>query len=390
MNILLSTYEIPGLSGNFLRAKQIAIGLSQNGCKTTLITSSSKRKLFPIKYIFDDSISIIESPGFLPLRFRHGGIDPYDFMWRCILLMTEKADIFHAFNPKINSSIPMLLIGKIKKIPVYFDWADLWGEGGIREAKKQYSLSNISSLLETLLEKELPKHVTAVTCISKNMVKACTTNKIKSIYLPVGLAPDIAPTQKKYAYQKIKILEKQSSTVGFIYTDSPDQKFLCEIIKESYSINKNVQFLLMGPPIHSLTQSENVLFNDFVERNEIAHYLAICDFCILPFQDKKINKYRYPNKIGDYLASQKPFLSNPTGDIKELIQTYNIGWLTDENPKQFAKKISLISKDKPAIKMATDNIKKNKHLFTWKKITATLKENYLHELNLRKTKFKSV
>src|SRR5690606_31675699 len=141
--------------------------------QVTLLTSSSTPRLFPQKYTLENNLHIIESPGLLKVRFRHGGVDPYDFLWRIAILFFISADIFHAFNPKVNSALPTLLVGKLRNKPLLFDWADLWGKGGIRELKKNYFWSNISSTLEMFLEDWLPKFFDTVTCISHSMEQHC-------------------------------------------------------------------------------------------------------------------------------------------------------------------------------------------------------------------------
>lgn len=365
---------MPGLSGNYLRATQIAKGLIDNSCDVTLITSASRPRFFPKRYRLDE-LHVIESPGLLKNRFRHGGVDPYDFIWRCYLLFTLNADIFHGFNPKINSMIPTLLVGKIKNTPVFYDWADLWGEGGIRDLKKYFFLSNISSKIETFLERWLPFQVAATSCISKAMQNYCKKNHVSSVYLPVGLAPDVTVMNKKKARTELN-LDKNKTIIGFTFTDSPDSKYLVSIVKQLYKLDPTILCILMGPKLENLNSTPSVVHNSFVERKKMSIYLAACDFCFLPFKNKKINKFRYPNKIGDYLAANKPFISNKTGDIPNLINTYGVGWIAEENADNFAKCIIKIKKNKALLTEAISNIKKCKKEFTWKKLTQDLKLAY--------------
>lgn len=380
LKVLASTYEMPGLSGNYLRAKQICLGLIENNCDVSLITASSEPKLFPKIYFLtnshDSTLKIIESPGLLKKRFRHGGTDPYDFFWRCILNLLLPTDIFHAFNPKLTTVFPALIASKLKNKPVFFDWADLWGKGGIHELKKKYFLSRQSSRIETWIENWIPTRATAVTTISTAMYNQCLKKNATPFFLPVGLAQDITIIPPIKARLKLNFPQK-NTLVGFTFTDSPDSDFLCKIVEATAKIDPSIQFVLMGPPIERIQHAPNVLFNAFVARNEMSTYLAACDFCILPFKNKKINRYRYPNKIGDFLAANKPFISNKTGDIKTLIETQEIGWLTEESAQSFAEKIVEISKNKIELAEKIANIKKNKKNLTWKALTKNLKRMYL-------------
>lgn len=365
---------MPGLSGNYLRATQIAQGLIANSCNVTLLTSSTEPRFFPKKYKLG-KLQIIESPGLLRDRFRHGGVDPYDFFWRCYLLFFSSADVFHAFNPKINSSIPPILIGKMKNIPVFYDWADLWGEGGIRDLKKHFFLSNISSKIETFLEKWIPTQAQAVSCISRAMEKYCKKNNAATVYLPVGLAPDVNIVNKKLARKKLNI-NPNNTVIGFTFTDSPDSAYLVSIVKKLYKLDPEISCILMGPEIPSLKNVPSVVHNTFVKRKDMSIYLGACDFCFLPFKNKKINRFRYPNKIGDFLAANKPFISNKTGDIPFLIDNYGVGWLTSENATIFANDIVKIKNNTTNLNNAIKNIKKNKKNLTWEKLTQDLKSTY--------------
>jgi len=379
MKITLSTYETPGLSGNFLRAKQIGFGLTQNGCSVTLLTSSSSPRLLPKWYFISDQLRICESPGLLKRRFRHGGVDPYDFIWRILILLFIRTDIFHAFNPKINSAIPTLIVGTLKNKPLFFDWADLWGTGGIRELKKKFFLSSISSYIEMTLETWLPQYFDSVTCISHSMEAYWKKQKKQTVYMPVGSAPDIKPISQKIARNTLQF-PVSKTIIGFTFTDSPDIVFLEKILTLLEAHSKKIQFVLMGPSQPQFKQFSNVLFNDFVNRNQMSIYLSACDFCILPFQDKKINRFRYPNKIGDYLAANKPFLTNPTGDIEQLIDTYDIGWLINADPSDFASKIVELSKLKSEILIKKQKVITAAQEITWKNLTQDLKRSYSSSL----------
>ena len=64
--------------------------------------------------------------------------------------------------------------------------------------------------------------------------------------------------------------------------------------------------------------------------------LTCADLFLLPFADKVYNRGRWPCKIGDYLASGRPVVSNPVGEVRELMQKHEVGVLTDFTPDAFA------------------------------------------------------
>jgi hypothetical protein len=47
----------------------------------------------------------------------------------------------------------------------------------------------------------------------------------------------------------------------------------------------------------------------------------------LPYPDNPRNRGRWPNKFGDYVALQRPVLTNPTGDVGVMVEKWNLGFL---------------------------------------------------------------
>jgi glycosyltransferase involved in cell wall biosynthesis len=58
--------------------------------------------------------------------------------------------------------------------------------------------------------------------------------------------------------------------------------------------------------------------------------LAAGDLMLLPFRDSPVNRGRYPNKLGDYLAAGRPVLTNRTGDLGQLVEQERVGALAGE------------------------------------------------------------
>lgn len=375
MKVVFSTYESPGLSGNFRRAIQMAEGLAQNDCHVFLLTSASKFQLFPKKYQVG-LVTIIESAGFFPFKYRFSGFDPYDLLIRSVLCVWLRADSYHSFNPKPVSIFPCLLAAKILRRPWFFDWADLWGPGGIYEIKKQYTslFTRISMVIETWLEKLATSKADICTCISQKMVEVCKQRGGKPLYVTVGTAPDLAAMETSAARKKLGFpLTKK--IVGFVYTDSPDSIMLKKAIRllEKHEI----QFIIMGPQLFEKRKPSNVIYNSFTNRAELAPYLSACNICLVPFSDLPINEYRYPNKIGDYLACHKPFLTNPVGDMTSLIAKERIGWLAQGSAERLATEILKILSNTKDVAQKTKAAQEYAKKQTWKLLTKQLKAAYL-------------
>ncbi|HET7010224.1 MAG TPA: glycosyltransferase, partial [Anaerolineales bacterium] len=68
---------------------------------------------------------------------------------------------------------------------------------------------------------------------------------------------------------------------------------------------------------------------------ELGEILACGDLCLLPYMDRPLNRGRLPNKLADYLASGRPVVANPTGDLAELLRE-GFGIAAAETPEAMA------------------------------------------------------
>jgi len=77
----------------------------------------------------------------------------------------------------------------------------------------------------------------------------------------------------------------------------------------------------------------------YVSFGEYNRYLSSCDAFVLPYGDDRINRGRWPNRLGDYLCVCRPIITNPTGDVARLFQSYKIGVLCDFSAEAFSRTI---------------------------------------------------
>jgi glycosyltransferase involved in cell wall biosynthesis len=85
-----------------------------------------------------------------------------------------------------------------------------------------------------------------------------------------------------------------------------------------------------------------VICTGYVPYERFPTYLGCADIFLLPFPNTLYNVGRWPSKVCDYMASGRPIVSNPTGDVKLLFEAHNIGLLADESEEDFAAKINFL------------------------------------------------
>ncbi len=75
---------------------------------------------------------------------------------------------------------------------------------------------------------------------------------------------------------------------------------------------------------------KNVIYLGAVPYETLPDYLNAADFCIAPYDIKDFEERRFvfsPLKILEYMACAKPVISQPLGQIKELVDTGGTGFL---------------------------------------------------------------
>jgi glycosyltransferase involved in cell wall biosynthesis len=73
-----------------------------------------------------------------------------------------------------------------------------------------------------------------------------------------------------------------------------------------------------------------------LDRPSLVEAMACADVLLLPYTNRPVNRYRYPNKLGDYLSAGRPIVTNPTGDLGCLVRQERVGLLAPDTPEGFA------------------------------------------------------
>ena len=387
MNIIFSTYEAKEIGGSYLRSLSLAQGLVKLKHRVTLWTSAKKLSFWP-KISVEQGVLVIESIGVLPRRFRKGGYDPFDLLFRSLVILFSKCEVINSFNHRPASTFPAL-VKKLfyPKTKWFLDWADLWGKGGIAD-RRTGPLSFITKNVDHYMEKVFINLPDFVTPISDDLVKKANLirgSQKKTSFLGVGASiDDIKPISRDKVRQKYKIPLKDKVLV-YLYVGTYDEELLARTFIELYRLRQDVSLILLGPSLPTFEQiissyseaSKRVLRLGVVKRKKIAEYLALGDLMFLPFADKEINLGKFPNKLGDYLAAGRPIVANPTGEVKKLLENEKVGKLFPENPRIFAKGISKLLENKKEMLELAKNSRLVARKISWLSVAKQLEGFYL-------------
>ena len=387
MNIIFSTYEAKEIGGSYLRSLSIAQGLTELGHTVSLWTSAKNLTLMSEKTTVN-GVLIKESIGILPYRFRKGGYDPLDILFRSIKILFSKADIVHSFNHRLSATIPGLLSSILKKDTKWFlDWADLWGKGGIadrRYGRLRFLTKNIDHFTEQLFI-YLPY---AITAISDDLVNkaAKIRNKKKNVYF-LGVGAD---TENIKALPKVESRKKirfplNKKLLIYLYVGTYDEQLLAKLFIELCNLRNDTYLLLLGPelPLFEKIISKSNLANKrtiragVVPREKLSIFLSAGDAMLLPFVDKEINRGKFPNKLGDYAAAGRPIASNPTGEMKKILENNAVGILAPENPDQFAQQLNKLLQNDKLLGELGKNARMYAESHSWLSIAKQLEKLYI-------------
>ena len=343
MRILFLNHNIKGV-GTYIRCFNFAKHLVRFGHSVVLLTSASHSIIKPKREMID-GVEVICMPDIMGKRIRNGGLGPIDTILRCFFLLNRKFDVVENFDHRPAVLYPALLSKYLLGIPLVSEWTDLHGTGG--------SLNNRPKVLQHLIKpyedvtekgsKKIPDKLIVISSWLREKAIDIGVPESRITYIPGGADLD-------------KIIPKPKEEVRRAYGLPLDKKIIAYtagthydidlFLRTIYLIQKNRKDVLLvttgamfGNKLKGEVFDPDRIFEfGFLPYERYAALLPAVDVFLFPFANKTINKARWPNKIGDYMASGRPIVSNRTGDIVKLFKDHNIGLLASEAPEDFAAK----------------------------------------------------
>lgn len=350
MNILMLTYEVVDEGGSFIRCFSLAKNLVKLGHRVTVL-ASNKTPGFIERKTIRQGVVVIEIACPLPHRIRHNGTSPFQIISRAVHILRHRYDVVHGFGHRPSVFIPAHIHKLLYRRPYVADWADLWGWGGLASYRGGV-IGDFLGVFDDAAERWIFSHVDGLTVISQELKKIALRRGVpeeKICLLPPGADAQIIYPQSKGASRRLLGLPAHAQILVFVGNASYDAELLARTFIKVFKHNNNALLLFAGASmpafwniIRRAKLEKRVIYKGFVPHDALGEVLACGDIMLLPYTNRQINTGRFPNKLGDYLAAGRPIVTNPTGDIRDIIAKEEVGLLVGESSEAFARGIRML------------------------------------------------
>lgn len=347
LRVVMFTHNVAFTGGGtFFRALRLAQNLTVYGHEVILVASAasacwrfSKRK--------EGSVTLLESPGILPTRWRYG-YDFYEVTRRLIWAQGQRADIVHAFDSRPVVIYPALALQR-SGARLVMDWCDWFGRGGAVEERSQPYARLFLRYIETYYEEAFRRRADATTVINSALharAKALGVPADSILRLPNGADPQAVRPLDRDRARLILGLPQQVPLMGHLGSMFPtDRDLLAEtfaIVRKRYP---SAGCVLIGNTKNDLPQMSGIIRTGFVSPEALNYYLAACDVLCLPLADTLANRGRFPSKLTDYFAAGRPVVASAVGDVTELLEQTQAGLVTLPSAQALATAIMRLLED---------------------------------------------
>jgi glycosyltransferase involved in cell wall biosynthesis len=360
MRILTLNSNLKGI-GTYLRCYYFSRELARRGHAVTMATVSPSSRYRPRlyykkSYLHEAAeragegpwVRVAEGPS-LGYRWLPGwGSGPLDVWWRTREIWTGGYDAVYGFEYQPNVSCPFYLTRPLREFRFCSDWCD-WHAGQSNRLRGW----RIAHRIDGYFEERIRFFAEAVTVISKTLHDRAVRIGIEPrrvISIPEGVDTEYLRDFPKEQVRRrhglppdraIAVAVKDgdmSRTVrifGSVLQRIPDAIFvvLGDIGPEAKAVSEAMG---IGGQIH---WAGRVSDQDYPE------YLGCGDVCILPLRDDTLNQARFPAKLLDFWASGRPVVTNPVGDVADLLRTRDIGIAAGQSAEEIADSVAALLRE---------------------------------------------
>jgi len=335
-----------GIAAERIIAKHAQL-MGLHGHDVTLIVP----RCMEVHEMIADEVKVLDPPKWLSLLSCRGGFGFGDLVFRCWIVLSRKFDVIHAMagGHRPIQLIPALA-GRIFRSSLLIDewWEWIGGEG--IASTRSHGVQKIIGGYDTFFELRSKKAFNGIIAITSEL-RNRLSSKRKCLVLHGATDRDIFKPYELQEARKAVQLKPADFIIGMsnLSPDDHDENypFLCAML-EAMKTAPRLKLLLTGPKdyidsiIKPMFPEERVISLGWLSLEKYNAYLSACNAFALPFSDTARNRGRWPNKIGDYICLQRPVITNPTGDVKGLLEEYLVGVLVPSDMESYLQALQSI------------------------------------------------
>lgn len=292
----------------YTRAINLCTGLSVNH-DVTIFTSQRGFSMRRSEVIVGN-VRVKILPNFVGNKAK-GGWDLLSGFIRAIQGINGGYDLMIFDCVQRPTNISAFFLSKVlasKKITIC-DWWEYYGNN----LESASLLAKMKARLEGYLEILTRKQCSIVVSLSSSLKNHGVSNGIPADRIKVihpGIDSNIGHEQSD---------KTKSELDGLIIGFNDDEFHNCrEVMEFMLSKYPEIRFTTTGTVVDLPAEYEGrVSQNEWLSYAEFKVLIAKSDFSLLSQLDSVKNRTRFPNKFGDYIAIQKPVITNFVGDIED-------------------------------------------------------------------------
>ncbi|MBI2971109.1 MAG: glycosyltransferase [Candidatus Aenigmarchaeota archaeon] len=270
------------------------------------------------------------------------------------IMTVKNGDTVYASAPLIASSLPAILLKKIKGVELVVEWGDAF-EDFTKKKPKPWNIKYFEYLAVKTADK--------VVVVSDKLYKI--TSEIrgsgKSVFsIPYGVDTDFFDPEK---YDRDVIREKYNlrneiliGVTGYIgkYKGIFAYREIAEVSIQILKKYNNVRFIIVGfgPGLNDFIKftkkngiENKFIFTNYVKYSEMPYYIAAMDICLVPFGNDFTSYTRSSCKIKEFMSMEKAIVTMRAGESVKYMDNGRAGLLSDFDIAIFEKCIVKLIED---------------------------------------------
>ena len=336
-------YDDPWFRIRYMTANALS---ERCGMDVTLIAPS--RDGCYSRRIHDNGLREIHTPALLPSGLRRGGFSAIDTLFKAWLVLTRGFDIIHTDLSHRPAAMVPAWLGQIFRGAIGV--CELWewfGRGGISD-ERVGGMQRIIATYDNLFEMPTLRRYRGVIAITRLLKDRFTDpqHRNNSIVLHGGAETEDLSNLGIAEARSALGLDERDVIVGMVSLckeDEQDNDLFLDAFADIADRHGNLKLLVTGRQeyvanrfLPGFSRPDRVIYPGWVDRITYNKYLSACNFFVLPLRNNRRNAARWPNKIGDYFAVDRPVLTSSVGDLSEIIEQFGLGRICAGSSKEFA------------------------------------------------------